>query len=181
MKRAALARMKRIALGALVFAAVMFVVLNVVRRGMADGTASFWVGFAAAVFEAAMVGAFADWFAVTALFRHPMGIPIPHTAIIPEKKDRIGNALATFVGVHFLNADNVMARLDGVNFAAVAGGWLREPENVRRIRTQAVGVVERGVARLGDDRIGDFAARELGPRLREVALAPRNSRTCSSR
>ncbi len=174
-KRAALVRMKRIALGALVFAAVMFVVLNVVRRGMADGTASFWVGFAAAVFEAAMVGAFADWFAVTALFRHPMGIPIPHTAIIPEKKDRIGNALATFVGVHFLNADNVMARLDGVNFAAVAGGWLREPDNVRRIRTQAVGIVERGIARLGDDRIGDFAARELGPRLREVALAPRLS------
>ena len=175
-KRAALARMKRIALGALVAAAVLFVVLHVVRRGFAEDTlAYFWIGFGAAVFEAAMVGAFADWFAVTALFRHPMGIPIPHTAIIPEKKDRIGNALAGFVGTHFLNVDNVMARLDGINFAGIAGAWLREPDNVRRIRTQAVGVVERGLARLGDDRIGDFAARELGPRLREIALAPRLS------
>ncbi|HEX8299306.1 MAG TPA: DUF445 family protein [Rubricoccaceae bacterium] len=174
-KRAALARMKRIALGALVFAAAMFAALSIVRRGMSDGPAEFWVGFAAALFEAAMVGAFADWFAVTALFRHPMGIPIPHTAIIPEKKDRIGNALATFVGVHFLNPDNVMSRLDGVNFAAAAGTWLREPANVHRIRTQAVGVVERGLARLGDDRIGDFATREVGPRLREIALAPRLS------
>ena len=175
-KRAALARMKRIALGALVFAALAFVALNVLRRGLTDGTAlDFWVGFFAAVFEAAMVGAFADWFAVTALFRHPMGLPIPHTAIIPEKKDRIGNALATFVGQHFLSAENVMARLGGVNFAGIAGEWLREPDNVRRIRTQAVGVVERGVARLGDDRIGEFAAREVGPRLREIALAPRLS------
>ena len=174
-KRAALAQMKRVALGALVAAAVLFVALNVLRRGMAAGPAEFWVGFAAAVFEAAMVGAFADWFAVTALFRHPMGIPIPHTAIIPEKKDRIGNALATFVGVHFLNPDNVMSRLGGVNFATMAGAWLREPANVHRIRTQAVGVVERGLARLGDDRIGDFATREVGPRLREIALAPRLS------
>ncbi|HEX8385325.1 MAG TPA: DUF445 family protein [Rubricoccaceae bacterium] len=175
-KRAALVRMKRIALGALVGAAVAFVALHLVGRGLTEGSsARFWVGFAAAIFEAAMVGAFADWFAVTALFRHPMGIPIPHTAIIPEKKDRIGNALATFVGRHFLTTDNVMARLGGVNFAGVAGAWLREPDNVRRIRTQAVGVVERGVARLGDDRIGDFAARELGPRLREIALAPRLS------
>ena len=174
-KRAALARMKRIALGALVFAAAMFVALNVLRRGMDAGSASFWVGFAAAVFEAAMVGAFADWFAVTALFRHPMGIPIPHTAIIPEKKDRIGNALATFVGTHFLSPENVMSRLGGINFAGIAGAWLREPDNVHRIRTQAVRVVERAVARLGDDRIGDFAARELGPRLREIALAPRLS------
>lgn len=168
--------MKRVALGALVGAAVGFVVLHLVGRGLAEGSAAaFWVGLAAAVFEASMVGALADWFAVTALFRYPMGIRIPHTAIIPENKDRIGNALANFVGGHFLSPENVMARLERVNFAELAGTWLNDPAHLREVRHRAVALVEDSVEKLEDERIATFVAREVLPQLREVALAPKLS------
>ncbi|HLA63236.1 MAG TPA: DUF445 domain-containing protein [Rhodothermales bacterium] len=175
-KREALRRMKRLALLALVVAAVGFVTLHLLSRALGlEGSAAFWVGFVAALFEAAMVGALADWFAVTALFRHPMGIPIPHTAIIRTNKDRIGNALANFVGHHFLTPENVMARLERVNFAEIAGAWLNDPDHLRGVRQRAVEFVEDSVGRLGDDRISAFVERELIPRLQEVALAPRLS------
>ncbi|HYE95402.1 MAG TPA: DUF445 domain-containing protein, partial [Rubricoccaceae bacterium] len=157
-------------------AAVGFVALHLVLRGLGEASpAAFWVGLAAAIFEAAMVGALADWFAVTALFRHPMGVPIPHTAIIPENKDRIGNALANFVGGHFLSPENVMARLERVNFAELAGQWLNDPEHLRATRHRLVGLVEDSVGRLEDERIAAFVTREVMPQLKEVALAPKLS------
>jgi uncharacterized membrane-anchored protein YjiN (DUF445 family) len=175
-KRAALRKMKRVALAALVGAAVGFVLLHLLGRGLAEGSAAaFWVGLAAAIFEASMVGALADWFAVTALFRHPMGVPIPHTAIIPENKDRIGNALANFVGGHFLSRENVMARLERVNFAELAGTWLNDPDHLKAVRHRVVGLAEEAVGRLEDDRIAAFVTREVLPKLREVALAPKLS------
>ena len=90
-------RMKAFATGMLVAAAVVYVV----ARANEDGAAA-WVGYVRAGAEAAMVGALADWFAVTALFRHPLGIPIPHTAIIPNRKDQIGRSLGEFVQGNFL-------------------------------------------------------------------------------
>ena len=76
-----------------------------------------WAGWLHAFAEAGMVGAFADWFAVVALFRHPLGIPIPHTAIIPTRKDEIGDSLARFVAEHFLDPEVVRGRLASVNLA----------------------------------------------------------------
>src|SRR5210317_1403611 len=90
-----LRRMKAVALGLLLAAAVVYVITTI------DG-GDGWVGYVRAFSEAAMVGALADWFAVTALFRHPLGLPIPHTAIVPRRKDDIGAALARFVRDNFL-------------------------------------------------------------------------------
>src|SRR5580698_4766795 len=92
-----LRRMKAIAASLLVGAAAVFVVCVTVGHGHGG-----W-GYLQASAEAALVGGFADWFAVTALFRHPLGLPIPHTAIIPRKKDQIGEALAGFVQQNFLS------------------------------------------------------------------------------
>lgn len=92
-----------------------------------------WV-WAQAFAEAALVGGLADWFAVTALFRHPMGIPIPHTAIIPKSKDRIGEALATFLKTNFLTPVNVARRLEGFDAANALAGMLERPASGGRVR-----------------------------------------------
>ena len=86
-----------------------------------------WAGWVNAFAEAGMVGALADWFAVVALFRHPLGLPIPHTAIIPSRKDRIGDNLARFIAEHFLHPEVVRARLAAVNMAGTAAKWLKSP------------------------------------------------------
>ena len=87
----------------------------------------FALGLLHAFSEAAMIGGLADWFAVVALFRHPFGVPIPHTAIIPRRKDEIGENLAGFVSEHFLHPDVVRARLASVNLAGNAATWLKSP------------------------------------------------------
>ena len=120
-----LAHMKRIATGLLVGATVVFLV----TRALEDDVS--WLSYVRATAEAAMVGALADWFAVTALFRHPLGIPIPHTAIIPNRKDDIGRGLGTFVERNFLTADVVTEKLRGTPMAARLGAWLAEPANAR--------------------------------------------------
>ena len=81
-----------------------------------------------------MVGGLADWFAVTALFRHPLGIPIPHTAIVPSRKDRIGRILGRFVQDHFLSRDVIAANLRGLRLAERIARWMSEPLNSRPSR-----------------------------------------------
>ena len=168
-KRAALVRMKRIALAALVMAAVGFLAMHVYAPK------NFWTGLIEAFFEASMVGAFADWFAVTALFRHPMGLPIPHTAIIPTRKARIAGALSNFVGQNFLTPQNVLPRLEKINFAEVVGTWLETPGNVRSLRERVVGAIDGAVEGLSDARIQEFSDREILPKIKDIALAPKLS------
>ncbi|MDJ0655517.1 MAG: DUF445 domain-containing protein [Xanthomonadales bacterium] len=116
-QRRDLRRMKAIPLALLaVMAAVFGWTLT-----QADQTG--WVGYLQAFSEAAMVGALADWFAVTALFRHPLGIPVPHTAIIPRRKDEIGVSLARFVSTHFMTANAVERRLEHTHAAAALCRW----------------------------------------------------------
>ena len=105
-RQAGMRRMKRLALGLLVFVTIVFLV----ARWLEDDHG--WVGYIRAFAEAAMVGALADWFAVTALFRHPLGLPIPHTAIIPNRKDQIGESLGEFVQTNFLTQEVLHERLD---------------------------------------------------------------------
>src|SRR5439155_5639877 len=99
--------------------------------------AGAWAGYVAAAAEAGMVGALADWFAVTALFRRPLGLPIPHTAIIPTKKDVLGQSLGEFVGENFLSEDVVRARLRAAGIGSRLGGWLGRPEHADRVTEQA--------------------------------------------
>jgi uncharacterized membrane-anchored protein YjiN (DUF445 family) len=163
---AALRRMKRTASGLLLAAAAVFVVCAAVGHGRGA-----W-GFVQAAAEASMVGGLADWFAVTALFRHPLGVPIPHTAIIPRKKDQLGAGLATFVQRYFLTGDVVVERLIAVDAPRKVGEWLAQPEHAARVADE-VGVLFRAGADLvNDDDLRASAARYADKKIREVDVAP---------
>jgi uncharacterized membrane-anchored protein YjiN (DUF445 family) len=146
LRRADLRRMKTVATGLIVLAAVVYVLA--VRWEDAGGPA--WVGYLAAAAEAGMIGGLADWFAVTALFRYPLGLPIPHTAIIPRKKDQLGDSLSTFVGENFLQADSVRSRVDTVDVAPRLGQWLVQPVNARRVSDE-LAAWSRGALRVLND------------------------------
>jgi uncharacterized membrane-anchored protein YjiN (DUF445 family) len=128
-RRADLRRMKVVATGLIVLAAIVYVLAA--RWERAGGPE--WVGYLAAAAEAGMIGGLADWFAVTALFKHPLRLPIPHTAIIPRKKDQLGDSLSTFVGDNFLQASSVRSRIDAVDVAPRLGAWLVKPDNAARV------------------------------------------------
>jgi uncharacterized membrane-anchored protein YjiN (DUF445 family) len=146
LRQADLRRMKVVATGLIAVAAVVYVLA--VRWEDAGGPA--WVGYLAAAAEAGMIGGLADWFAVTALFRHPLRIPIPHTAIIPRKKDQLGDSLSSFVGENFLQADSVRARVAAVDVAPRLGRWLAEPENAARVSAE-LAAWSRGALRILHD------------------------------
>ncbi|GAA4442303.1 DUF445 domain-containing protein [Actinokineospora soli] len=131
-KRRALRRMKAVALAFLGGATVIFLAATLWQS--AGGPA--WVGYVKAAAEAGMVGALADWFAVTALFRRPLGLPIPHTAIIPTKKDQLGQSLGDFVGANFLSEAVVRERLRRVGVAVKLGAWLARRENADRVTAE---------------------------------------------
>lgn len=131
------------------------------------------IGFVRAFAEAAMVGGLADWFAVTALFRHPMGIPIPHTAIVPRNKERIGNALAAFLLKNFLIPRLIARRMRGVDVAGAVGRFLAEPaEGGGRLKRGASRLLAEALESLDQDRLGGIAKSALADRLREVNLGP---------
>jgi uncharacterized membrane-anchored protein YjiN (DUF445 family) len=161
-----LRRMKTLATSLLVLAAIVFVTARVA------GPDEVWVGYVRAAAEAAMVGALADWFAVTALFRHPLGVPVPHTAIIPNRKDQIGDSLGQFVEENFLDPRLLSARLADARLAARAGEWLRQPDNARLVGDQLAAVV-RGVTEVLDDElVQEGLAHAVRSRLETVELAP---------
>src|SRR3954449_6801501 len=126
-RQAQLDRMKRRATALLVAATVIFFIARFFESRFP------WIGILRATAEAAMVGGLADWFAVTALFRHPLGIPIPHTAIVPARKDRVGRTLGAFVQRNFLTRDVIEGRLRAVRASERLAEWLGEPENARTI------------------------------------------------
>jgi uncharacterized membrane-anchored protein YjiN (DUF445 family) len=131
------------------------------------------VGFVRAFAEAAMVGGLADWFAVTALFRHPMGIPIPHTAIVPRNKERIGNALAAFLLKNFLIPRLIARRMRGVDVAGAVGRFLAEPaDGGGRLKRGASRMIAEALGALDQDRLGGMVKSALADRLREVNLGP---------
>jgi len=112
-----------------------------------------WLGFVRAAAEGAMVGALADWFAVTALFRHPLGLRIPHTAIIPTRKDEIGASLGEFVETNFLSHQVVAGKLGTIDLAGAAADWLSEPQNSRRVVAESFRGMTGLVALVDDDRM----------------------------
>ncbi|WP_353808413.1 DUF445 domain-containing protein [Agromyces sp. SYSU T00194] len=148
-RRAALRRMQRLATSLLVLAAVVFAFAFALQDEVP------WLGYVRAAAEGAMVGAVADWFAVTALFRHPLGLRIPHTAIIPRRKDEIGRTLGDFVELEFLSDEVVLGKVRSIDLARRLGEWLREPANAGRVADEAA-VVARGVLTLlADDDVED--------------------------
>ena len=165
-RTAAMVRMKRLALGLLVFVTVVFMLAHW------QEPKHEWLGYVRAFSEAAMIGALADWFAVTALFRHPLGIPIPHTAIIPHRKDQIGESLGEFVQENFLTREVLDERLANAHVGQRLGTWLSEPANATKAG-EGVADALRGSLEVLDDRDVSSALEGLIERkIRTTPVAP---------
>jgi uncharacterized membrane-anchored protein YjiN (DUF445 family) len=159
--------MRQVATGTLV---VMAVIYGTARAFQSVHPA---IGFVRAFAEAAMVGGLADWFAVTALFRHPLGLPIPHTAIIPRNKDRIGETLASFLRDNFLTPQVVARRMGRIDVAGAAGRLLATPnEGDLRLRRGASRLIADVLDALDDERLGGVAKAAIAQRIGQMKFAP---------
>jgi uncharacterized membrane-anchored protein YjiN (DUF445 family) len=156
---------RRLATGLLLLMAVVFVVSRMLE------TRYHALSFVAAFAEAAMVGALADWFAVTALFRSPLGLPIPHTAIIPRNKDRIGEGLSDFLEHNFLTPEVIHEELAEIDFAGAAASWLAQPGNSKMLSRQLVGSIPLMLRVIEDDDVRQFLQRRMNDTLANVNFA----------
>jgi uncharacterized membrane-anchored protein YjiN (DUF445 family) len=163
---AQLTRMRRIATGLLVLMTVVFVLAKIFEKDY------YALTFVHAFAEAAMIGALADWFAVSALFRHPFGLPIPHTAIIPRNKDRIGASVANFLEHNFITHDVISAELRQIDFTGVAAGWLHQPENSRAVSRQIVSSVPALLRMIDDEDVGRFMQGRIASAMNKIRFAP---------
>ena len=166
LKAKRLRNMKRMATGLLLLMAVIFVVSHYYREALP------WLNYVRAFAEAAMVGAMADWFAVTALFKHPMGIPIPHTAIIPKRKDEIGETLAKFVSENFLTAKVLEPKLQRMQISQRIGNWLSKENNAKRVTHDAKGFMQWLFSASDTQNLKQFSREHLQHGLREVQITP---------
>ncbi|EMY36047.1 hypothetical protein D477_001154 [Arthrobacter crystallopoietes BAB-32] len=171
-RAAGLRKMKRLAGGLLLAMAVVFVVAFALQEQYP------WLQYVRAAAEGGMVGALADWFAVTALFRHPLGLKIPHTAIIPRKKDQIGASLGGFVEANFLSEEVVKAKIASLGVSARTGAWLARPQNADRVAREGAATIRAAMLVLNDEDVQDviesmarrhLLAPEWGPPLGKVA------------
>ena len=158
--------MKRNAAGLLLLAAAVFAATFI----WTDGTG--WAGYVRAASEAAMVGGVADWFAVTALFRHPLGIPIPHTALIPRGKDAIGKGLGEFVQSNFMNPAALVGRIEEADPAGRIGQWLARPENAALAARQTASVIAAVAETMRDEEIQDSVRDVVAARIEALDAAP---------
>ncbi|MEU3397749.1 DUF445 domain-containing protein [Streptomyces filamentosus] len=161
-------RMKALATALLAFVAVVYALATWAENSGAGA----WAGYVAAAAEAGMVGALADWFAVTALFRHPLGLPIPHTAIIPTKKDQLGASLGSFVGENFLSADVVRGRLRALGVAGRLGTWLAEPAHADRVTEEAATALRGALTVLRDADVQAVVGEAITRRAEAAEIAP---------
>ena len=165
-RRAELASMRRVATGLLVVAGVIFLIARLLEATYP------WMGYVRATAEASLVGGIADWFAVTALFRRPMGLPIPHTAIIPTQKDRIGRILGGFVQNHFLAREVLSAKLRSMRLAERIARWMSDPLHAERLaRHVAVGVAQ-AVKNMPEGEVRELIRESAVARLQHMQLAP---------
>lgn len=165
-------RMRMFATGLLLFMAAAFIVLK--RLSALHPEWGVPLGYAISFTEAAMVGGLADWFAVTALFRHPLGLPIPHTAIIPVNKDRIADTMANFLRDNFLTPQVVARRLNGFNIAASLGSFLSDPrrDEQSRIRAGAAQLIGDVLESLDPEEMGGMVKAGLRRQIEKIDAAP---------
>ncbi|MEU7319624.1 DUF445 domain-containing protein [Streptomyces griseoviridis] len=167
-KQRGVRRMKLTATGLLLFVAVVYVL----AKWAQNSGAGSWAGYVAAAAEAGMVGALADWFAVTALFRHPLGLPIPHTAIIPTKKDQLGVSLGEFVGENFLSEDVVRGRLRAVGIGGRLGTWLADPDHADRVTAELSAALRGALTVLRDSDVQAVVGEAITRRADAQEIAP---------
>jgi uncharacterized membrane-anchored protein YjiN (DUF445 family) len=165
-KQVQLDRMKRRATGLLVVMSIVFLATLILEARHP------WLGYVRATAEAAMVGGLADWFAITALFRHPLNIPIPHTAIIPTRKDRIGRTLGNFVQHNFLSPEILGPRLLALQPSRRAAEWLRRPEHARSVSRHAASALRSATEVVRDEDVHALLERSVIEPLRQRSIAP---------
>ncbi|MEU5589677.1 DUF445 domain-containing protein [Streptomyces chrestomyceticus] len=167
-KRRGVRRMKTLATGLLLGVALVYALATWAKSAGAGA----WAGYVAAAAEAGMVGALADWFAVTALFKRPLGLPIPHTAIIPTKKDQLGVSLGEFVGENFLSGDVVRQRLRKVGIGRRLGAWLAEPKNADRVTAELSTALRGALTVLRDSDVQAVVGEAITRRADAQEVAP---------
>ncbi len=170
-RQAQLDTMKRRATGLLALAALVFGIASLLEARYP------WLGYVRATAEASLVGGLADWFAVTALFRHPLGLPIPHTAIVATRKERIGRILGTFVQNHFLSREVIAANLHAVRPAERGARWLSDPHNARQIARQIASGLAKTLEALPDADVEELVREVVSARLRATRVAPALGKT----
>ena len=159
-----LRRMKHIPLLLLLLMALLF--------ALTLNNPATWATWLHAFAEAGMVGALADWFAVVALFRHPLGIPIPHTAIIPNRKNDIGESMSRFVADHFLEPEVVRKKLQNTNLAVFVVSWLKSDKGRSSVEELTTAVIRWALGALHEERVRKFLSRLSSKQLANVSLAP---------
>ena len=164
-KRRALLRQRRLATGLLLVAMAIFIAMQFLPR-------SFAVRLVTSAAEAALVGGFADWFAITAIFRHPLGLPIPHTALVRTQKDRIGRALGNFVRDRFLDPELVLQRLRAHNRALQLASWLTGQSAGEFVAGRVVTLLPVVLKIADDEAVLQFFAELAREGMRRVDIAP---------
>ncbi|MDT5105940.1 MAG: hypothetical protein QOI25_3453 [Mycobacterium sp.] len=175
-RRTGLRRMKVVAVSFLLGATVIFLVCT---WAQSNGAAP-WIGYVRAAAEAGMVGALADWFAVTALFKHPLGIPIPHTAIIKRKKAQLGEGLGAFVRENFMSPEVVETKLRDAEVAGRMGKWFSDTSHAERVAAEASTVLRVLVEMLRDEDVQQVLDRMIVRRIAEPQWGPPIGRVLAS-
>lgn len=165
-KLSALRRIKFIATAALAFCVLVFALAKSFEGSYP------WLGFVAAFAEAATIGGLADWYAVVALFRRPLGLPIPHTAIIPENQNRIADNLGRFIEANFLAPEPVREKLAEVDFAALVADWLADAERAAGLSRFVVRLVPQTLAAVEQSGLRGFVTSRMLEQIEKVPLAP---------
>lgn len=165
-RQADLTRMKRLATGLFADVTLLFVVALLLEPRFSGAR------FVRAFAEAAMVGALADWFAVTALFRYPLGLPIPHTAIIPRRKDSIGMSVGRFIEDNFLSPEVLIGRLRSAHAVERVARWISQPELSAQLARHATAGLNAALRVINDDDVQALIERSVLARLQQIQPAP---------
>jgi uncharacterized membrane-anchored protein YjiN (DUF445 family) len=165
-KLAALRRTKFIATGALCLCVAIFITAKALQPRFP------WLGFVAAFAEAATIGGLADWYAVVALFRRPLGLPIPHTAIIPSNQNRIADNLGRFIEANFLAPGPVREKLNEVDFAALVADWLSDPQRAEGLSRFVARLVPQTLAAIDQSGLRGFVSERMLEQVEKVPVAP---------
>jgi len=156
-KRKQLRKYKAFATGLFVLMAIVFIITTILQKT----NDSHWIGYVRAFSEAAMVGALADWFAVTALFRHPLGLPIPHTNLIENSKQRLGDNLGSFVVSNFLSPQNIRPYIQKIKISNFVGEWLSKEKNQEVLIRNLSDIVLDILNKLDDSEVSQFISKKV--------------------
>lgn len=165
-KRKQLNRYKAFATGLFLLMAALFIITTILQKS----NTSHWIGYVRAFSEAAMVGALADWFAVTALFRHPLGLPIPHTNLIESSKQKLGDNLGNFVVNNFLSPENIRPYIEKIKISNFVGEWLSKQKNQEILMVNLSEIVLDILNKLDDSEVSEFISKKVSEMTDNIKL-----------